>query len=391
MTPINRTSLFDLSQEDHQGLRHFNQVLSSGDLFRYTETSSPSMSELLERRFASYFGKESAVAVVNGTAAIRLALLAVGVRPGDRVLVSAYSFIACAMTILSVGAVPLPMDMSRFLDLDISSAAGSLASVKAVLAVHVQGHAVPVAAIRTLCDEFGVPLIEDVCQAVGASSGDGRAGELADVAVTSFQQSKQISTGEGGLLAGSNAIVERAYRLADLGAVRRGSRPDWDADEAVIGENLRLTELQAALALDQLSVLEETLARQRSVRRRLWNAFGAKVRPIHSQSPSSDSGGHTLLLAKSSEDARRFCAALAAEGVSLRVVWPKTFMEFGLMKRTLPVSAGLSAVQRPARASALAPRIIGVTVSKYAGRDVIERVADAILAHADLLVDPEEQ
>ena len=387
MTLVNPSPLFDLARENIQDLVHFGQVLRSGELFRYADDGSPSKNELLEGQFACYFGKESAVAVANGTTAIRLALRAAGVGPGDHVLLSAYSFIACAMAVVSVGAVPVPMDMDRILDCDLSGLPAGSDLVRAVLAVHVQGHALPMTALRALCDQRGIPLIEDACQAVGAASGDGRAGVLGDIAIASFQQAKQISAGEGGLLAGTHALVERAYRLADLGAVRHGGQPDWDAAEAVVGENLRMTEIQAALALDQLSVLEHVLDRQRMTRRSLWDAIGPMVRPVLSHSPSTDSGAHTLLLANSADDARAFCAALAAEGVASRVVWRKTYPEFGVMQRQPLVRAGLRAGRWPARSSALAPRIISVTVSKYATPDVIGRVAAAITAHSSLLAD----
>jgi dTDP-4-amino-4,6-dideoxygalactose transaminase len=387
MTMINPSPLFDLSREDLRELGHFSQVIRSGELFRYREDGSPSKSELLEQQFAGYFGKESAVAVMNGTTAIRLALRAAGVGPGDHVLLSAYSFIACAMAVVSVGAVPVPMDIDHILDCDLSSLPVHHDLISAVLAVHVQGHAVPVTALRELCDERGIPLIEDACQAVGAGSHDRRAGALGDIAVTSFQQAKQISAGEGGLLAGTRALVERAYRLADLGAVRRAGQPDWDSGEAMVGENLRMTEMQAALALDQLSVLEHVLARQRLIRQALWDAIRPRVRPVLSQCPASDSGAHTLLLARSAKDARTFSAALAAADVGSRVVWRKPYPEFGVMQRLPLVKAGLQAGRWPARASALAPRIVSVTLSKYTTPEVIDRVAAAILSQAGLLAD----
>lgn len=216
MIVINPPRLFDLSRENRESLRHFSDVLSSGELFRYPDNGAQSKSSLLEERFAAYFGKEDAVAVANGTTAIRLALLAVGVGPGDQVLLSAYSFIACAIAILSVGAIPVPMDMNHAFDLKVPRTSRGLESLKAALAVHVQGHSVPLTGLRAFCDNRGIPLIEDVCQAIGASSRAGRAGTIGDIAVTSFQQAKQISTGEGGLLAGSRDIIKRAYRLADL-------------------------------------------------------------------------------------------------------------------------------------------------------------------------------
>jgi dTDP-4-amino-4,6-dideoxygalactose transaminase len=155
----------------------------------------------------------------------------------------------------------------------------------------------------------------------------------------------------------------------------------------MVGENLRMTEMQAALALDQLSVLEHVLARQRLIRQALWDAIRPRVRPVLSQCPASDSGAHTLLLARSAKDARTFCAALAAADVGSRVVWRKPYPEFGVMQRLPLVKAGLQAGRWPARASALAPRIVSVTLSKYTTPEVIDRVAAAILSQAGLLAD----
>lgn len=390
MIVINPPRLFDLSRENRESLRHFSDVLSSGELFRYPDNGAQSKSSLLEERFAAYFGKEDAVAVANGTTAIRLALLAVGVGPGDQVLLSAYSFIACAIAILSVGAIPVPMDMNHALDLNVPRTSRGLESLKAALAVHVQGHAVPLTGLRAFCDNRGIPLIEDVCQAIGASSRAGRAGTIGDIAVTSFQQAKQISTGEGGLLAGSRDLIKRAYRLADLGAVRQEGIPDWDSDDAIVGENLRMTELQAALALDQLNALELTLREQRSVRDRLWAGIGPWARPLCSEAPQEDSGAHTLLLARSERSALDFKTALADDGIASRIVWPKTYLEYGLMKRNPLVQAGLAAGKWPARSSELAPRIISITMSKYMTPPVIRLTIESITRNTRLLENSEQ-
>jgi dTDP-4-amino-4,6-dideoxygalactose transaminase len=390
MNIINPPRLFDLSRESGQSLRHFSDVLSSGELFRYPDNGAQSKSGLLEEQFAAYFGKESAVAVANGTTAIRLALLAAGVGPGEQVLLSAYSFIACAMALLSVGAIPVPMDMGSALDLSVPRTSRELGSLKAALVVHVQGHAVPLADLRAFCDDRGIPLIEDACQGIGASSRSGRAGAVGDIAVTSFQQAKQISAGEGGLLAGPRDLIERAYRLADLGAVREEGIPDWDSEDAVVGENLRMTELQAALALDQLNALEQALREQRSVRDRLWAGIGPWAMPLHSEVPAADSGAHTLLRARSGRAALDFRAALADDGIASRIVWPKTYLEYGLMNRNSLVQVGLAAGQWPARSARLAPRIISVTLSRYTTQEVITMTAESIARNARLLENPEQ-
>jgi dTDP-4-amino-4,6-dideoxygalactose transaminase len=110
VTLANPNQFSDLSREDPDSPTCFQSVLSGGQLFRYVESDREASNTLVERHFADHFRKEAATAVVNGTVGLRLALRALGAGPGDRVLVSAYSVIACAMAIASARAVPVPMD-----------------------------------------------------------------------------------------------------------------------------------------------------------------------------------------------------------------------------------------------------------------------------------------
>ncbi|ROO86722.1 dTDP-4-amino-4,6-dideoxygalactose transaminase [Actinocorallia herbida] len=390
MTFVNPHQFFDLSREEPDSLTCLRSVLRDGQLFRYVETERESLNSLVEARFAEHFGKEAATAVANGTVGLRLALRALGVGPGDRVLVSAYSFIACAMAIASVGAVPIPMDLVEPLTDSTDLLVAPPFPVAAVMLVHVQGHSVAVRGMRDLCDRLGVPLIEDVSQALGAGTLHGVAGTLGDVAVTSFQQSKQVSSGEGGLVAGRADLVEKVYRMADLGAVRgAGGLPDWDDERAVLGDNLRMTELQAALVMDQARMLDDTISRQRAHRARLRELLGADVAPavIDSEAPDRDAATHTLLLARDAMSAQRFCAALRAEQVLARVVWRKTFPEFGVFRRDEGLRKHLAALPGPKTAEELAPRILSVPSSKYVTEAGLAAVAEAVRANRGLLAE----
>lgn len=389
MTFVNPHQFFDLSREEPNSLTCLRSVLHDGQLFRYVETDRQSANVLLEIHFADHFGKESATAVANGTVGLRLALRALRVGPGDRVLVSAYSFIACAMAIASVGAVPIPVDMAEPLLGRTDLLEDPLFPIAAVMLVHVQGHSVSVRKVRDLCDRLGVPLVEDVSQALGAGNRHGTAGGLGDVAVTSFQQSKQVSSGEGGLVAGSATLVENVYRMADLGAVRSDDGlPDWDDERAIVGDNLRMTELQAALVMDQARMLDDTIARQRANRARLRELLGDDVAPaiIDSEAPDLDAATHTLLLARDANSALPFCAALRAENVLARVVWKKTFPEFGVFRRNELLQKHLAALPWPKTAAELAPRILSIPLSKYVTEANITLVATAIRDNRHLLI-----
>lgn len=390
MPLVNPNQFFDLSREEPEALTCLQSVLRDGQLFRYVETGRESASDEIEAHFAAYFQKDAAAAVGSGTVGLRLALCALGVGPGDCVLVSAYSFIACAMAVAAIGAIPVPLDVEKPLLDSTELLENQPFPIAAVMLVHVQGHAIATRKVRDLCDCLGVPLIEDVSQALGARTTHGVAGSLGDVAVTSFQQSKQIASGEGGLVAGPAELVERVYRMADLGAVRGASGlPDWDAERAVVGDNLRMTELQAALVIDQARVLDETLAQQRGNRARLRELLGDDVASaiVNSEVPELDSATHLLLLAHDMESSLEFCKALRAKDVVARVVWKKTFPEFGVFRRYKPLQDLFATVPWPKNAADLAPRLLSVPSSKYVTEGGVAQVAEAIRTNRDLLSD----
>lgn len=228
----------------------------------------------LERGFAEFCGMPHALALANGTVALELAMRALGVGPGDEVIVPARSFFASASCIVAVGATPVFADVDRASgNLDPRSAAASVTSrTRAILPVHLAGWPCDMAALRRLCDENHMLLIEDCAQAHGATF-DGRpVGSFGDAAAFSFCTDKIISTGgEGGLLLlRDEAAFERAWSYKDHGKDRArtcapagGSQFRWL--HTSFGTNWRLTEIQAAIGTFQLARLRDWIeARQRN-------------------------------------------------------------------------------------------------------------------------------
>src|ERR1035441_4590776 len=202
-----------------------------------------------EQEFAAYCGAEHAVGVANGTDAITIALRAMGVGPGDEVVVPSFTFYASAEAIPPTGATPV------FCDIDPATYCVPPETVKAVLtprtkaviAVHLFGNVAPVAEIEAL----GVPVLEDAAQAAGSTAQDGRPGALGTVATFSFFPSKNLGGfGDGGAITTSDAeIAERARTLRF-----HGSRDKVTYEQ--VGYNSRLDELQAAILRVQLPHLQ---------------------------------------------------------------------------------------------------------------------------------------
>jgi dTDP-3-amino-3,4,6-trideoxy-alpha-D-glucose transaminase len=205
--------------------------------------------EAFEREFAAYCGAAHAVGVANGTEAITIALRAMGVGPGDEVVVPSFSFYASAEAIPPTGARPV------FCDIDPETYCVTADTVrealtprtKAVIAVHLFGNVAPIAEIEAL----GVPVLEDAAQAAGSRSAAGRPGALGTAATFSFFPSKNLGGfGDGGAITTSdNEIAERVRVLRF-----HGSRDKLDYQE--VGYNSRLDELQAAILRVQLPHLD---------------------------------------------------------------------------------------------------------------------------------------
>ena len=203
-----------------------------------------------EQEFAAYCGVEHAVGVANGTDALTIALRAMGVGPGDEVVVPSFTFYASAEAIPPTGATPV------FCDVDPDSYCVTAETVRialtprtrAVIAVHLFGNVAPIAEIEAL----GVPVLEDAAQAAGSTAGDGRPGALGTAATFSFFPSKNLGCfGDGGMITTSDAqVAERARTLRF-----HGSRDKLTYEQ--VGYNSRLDELQAAILRVQLPHLEE--------------------------------------------------------------------------------------------------------------------------------------
>lgn len=376
MNYMNPNQLFNLGSERLSELHEFSEILSNGQLFRYRDDHCVSSSDQLEKTLAVSLGHDSSVLVSNGTTGLQFALRTVGVRAGDKVGVSAFSFIACSMAILNLEAIPVPLDVGSDLN-DLCVGETDFSSLAAVIVVHVQGHAVTAEAMIKLCRSLDVPIVEDICQGYGALDADGNvAGSRGRVAVASFQQSKQLSSGEGGAVIGNEEDIERVRSWSDLGAVRSDDGyPDWDTASAVIGTNGRLSELQAALVLDQVRGVNLSILKQRSNRSRLWTRLDGSIVNVSSEMRGRDSGSHTLLLAKTDRQASSFCAGLAKYSVFARVVWPRPFPEFGVFRGVVELRPFEGTYPT---ALEVAPRLISVPTSKYLGGTEIESIAQAV-------------
>ena len=216
-----------------------------------------------EAEFAAYQEAAHGIAVTNGTVALKLALTAAGVGLGDEVIMPGYTFVATATAALEIGAVPVFADIDpHTYTLDPASAEACITSrTRALLPVHLGGRPADMEAIMALAQRHNLVVIEDAAQAWGASWQGRMAGTLGHVAGFSFQSSKNITAGEGGMILSNDAAIGAMARSLS----NCGRQPDglWYA-HYVLGGNYRLSELHGAILRVQLRRYPEQLARRQA-------------------------------------------------------------------------------------------------------------------------------
>jgi dTDP-4-amino-4,6-dideoxygalactose transaminase len=288
-----------------------------------------------EREFADFQGAAYGVTCTNGTTAIEMGLRALGVVPGDEVIVPPYTFIATATAVVTIGAVPIFADIDpETLCLDPADLARKISPrTRAIIPVHVGGRIADMVRINEIAKLHHLEVLEDAAHAWG-SQWDGRgAGTLGRCGTFSFQVSKNITAGEGGIL------VTDDRDLADLcRSFTHCGRTEGSAwyDHNNLGSNLRITEFQAAILLAQLARLDEHVARRQHNAALLDEAL-ADIAAIHQLAPATDMTrrSYHMYIFRLNQDElgisrTQFIEALQAEGVPASEGWYRPLYRNGV-------------------------------------------------------------
>ncbi len=236
------------------------EVLRTGRL-----SLGPKLEEF-ERALAEHVVLPYAVAVNSGTSGLHLSIRALGIKEGDKVITSPFSFIASANAILYERAVPVFVDIDPVtLNIDPEKIEPAITPrTRAVLAVHVFGRPAPMREIMAIAGRHNLMVIEDACEALGAECDGRRVGAFGEVGVFAFYPNKQITAGEGGAIVTRNpALAARCKGLRNHGRVEPGS-----IDHVELGYSFRLSEINCALGLEQIKRIEAVLKQRESVARR---------------------------------------------------------------------------------------------------------------------------
>jgi 8-amino-3,8-dideoxy-alpha-D-manno-octulosonate transaminase len=313
-----------------------SRVLAGKRLIRFYGPDDPdgenvhSEVDSFEFEFAARIRAPFALGVTSGTAALITSLAALGIGPGDEVIIPAYTFIASAAAILAVGAIPVIAEVDDSLTLDPAGVRDVVTRhTKALMPVHMRGMPACMDELMSIAREHGLRVVEDVAQAAGASYGGRPLGSIGDVGAFSLQMHKIITTGEGGVLTTSDPqTLFRAKCFHDSASEWRGAA--WqDPDPAVRatfvafpGVNFRMAEITGAIGRVQLSRLDGLLTRMRSHKTALRSALVDTGRvELRRVTDAGEAATAVVFFAGDPLTANRASAALNAEGVAARVLY----------------------------------------------------------------------
>lgn len=240
MIPISKPLL---GEEEKEAI---NEVLSSGFIAQGKKV------EEFEREFANYINVDHAIAVANGTIALDVALKAVGIGSGDEVIVPDFTFISTANSILFQGAKPVFADVDdRTFTINPADVLKKITGrTKAIIGVHLFGHPFDMKAVKEITEEHNLILIEDCAQAHGAEYEGRKVGSFGEISCFSFYATKNMTTGEGGMIVTNSDEIAKACRLL------RNHGESQKYYHTILGYNYRMTEIQAAIGLVQLKKLD---------------------------------------------------------------------------------------------------------------------------------------
>jgi dTDP-4-amino-4,6-dideoxygalactose transaminase len=315
--------------------------------------------EEFEKEFAAYCGTKYALTCVNGSVALRLALIASGVKPGDEVIIPPYTFIATASIVLEANCVPVFVDIEpdtyNIDPVEIEKAISD--KTKAIIPVHFAGLSCNMNAIMEIAEKYDLTVIEDACHAHGGEYQGKKLGSIGHVGCFSFQSSKNLTSGEGGMaITNDDHLYELMNSLRNVGRIEGGQ---W-YEHHYLGCNYRLTQLQASLLHEQLKRLDEQTRLRDENGKYLAELLGkiGGINPLRRELGETLHTYHIFIFRYDKSkfnnlSKREFSEMLAAEGVPCFMGYPEPlykqplFQEKNFMCYAIPEEVSYKEVSCP--------------------------------------------
>jgi 8-amino-3,8-dideoxy-alpha-D-manno-octulosonate transaminase len=318
--------------------KEVDDVVEARSLFRFYGFTQPQKARTFEEEFQKFMGVKYALGVTSGTSALHVAINALGVGPGDEVILPAETWHSDYNVIIMTGALPVFAEIDETFAIDPEDFKRKITpQTKVVIPSHLSGTVANMDKIMAIAREHNIKVLEDSAEAIGASYKGKHTGTIGDIGIFSFQTAKMMTSGEGGaVISNDPALYERAIRFHDLGGIRpvfrpalgmserpRGQRREGGnrGGEALVGLNYRMNEETGAVLCAQLRKMDTALANHRRmhsyVTEKIKDLAGLKLRP--SNDPEGDIGISLDLLMPTKEMREQFTKAMTAENVPMGV------------------------------------------------------------------------
>jgi len=307
---------------DEQEVEAAIRVIRSKSLYRYYSLTPQAEVNAFESEFSAFLGVKHSLAVTSGTGGLITALAALGVGPGQEVIIPAYMWIAVAAAVVNVGAIPVLADIDDSFCIDPESVRERVTPrTTAVIAVHMNGGHADISRLLDVTLSHKLFLIEDCAQCVGGTIGGRSVGTFGDIGVFSFQTNKNMTCGEAGcVVTNDEGLYQRAVAAHDAGYTRtaEGLFSCDDTEVTTWGRGYRLDELRAAILRVQLRKLPQVISRMRSSKYHILESLKAfpQVRPRKIIDPNGDTGGFLITTYPDEATARETCRSMRANGIA---------------------------------------------------------------------------
>jgi len=293
-------------------------VLEKGYLFRYGNEDDPNFTHKVatfEKEFTKYIGVKNSLAVTSGTAALMTCLAALGIGPGDEVIIPGYTFIASISAIIYSRAIPVLAEIDESLTIDPLDIEKRITEkTKAIMPVHMLGNPCNMDEILKIAKKHNLYVIEDACQAAGASYKGKKVGSFGNINAFSLNFFKTINTGDGGVVTTDD---DELYRSA-FGFHDQGHNPYRFGVEvgrrSIIGQNFRMNELSGAIALAQLRKMDRIISMLKEKKKKLKDSIkGIKGIGFRKINDDGECGTLLTLLFDKSDKAEKFCKIIGSK------------------------------------------------------------------------------
>ncbi len=277
-----------------------------------------------EKKFAQYMGAKYALATCSGSAAVRVALAALDIGPGDEVITQAFTFVATVEAIIESGATPVIAEVDKSLNLDPEDFRAKITNrTRAVIPVHMLGVPARMDEIIKIVRDHNLPVLEDSCQACGSSYKGKKTGTVGVIGCHSFDYVKTITTGEGGMVVTDDEkLYKRASYYHDHGHEHRTDVPRGKDSHSYTGFNYRMNELQGAMGIVQLGRLDYVLSQQRKNKKQIKDAISSRGDIEFRDLPDEEGdGGDTLIFfLENNEKAGELEKTLTEKGIGTKIL-----------------------------------------------------------------------